>query len=313
MKLKYSGSEKGLKLTPSGIEHYSDLLKDTTLALSSDELPDPEKTVFAISDRRDILENPPNLHVWINKSSLQTLMAEHLYLALMAKEPSSRSCRVIQNERLHDEQTQTVLSLSRDDFSGFAFGSSIFIDVLVYSKAKADGEGPLIQGFKRFSLSFSAVAGLWSIQSVEPQFFVNRGGGLNTMFLTEMDFDGEEDLTTKPAIDVVTVFINNVCAREFERLTNKPDASGDVIRRFFVHGIILKIAQQLLVTCSEYPRQADDGSVASKLLEILQINSDGDYLSLRDNAQRDPEKLSLRIQNRLELTSAISRFKGGKP
>jgi hypothetical protein len=310
MNLKYSGSEKGLKLTPIGIDHYADLLKSTALSLSSDDKPDPDKMIFPISDRRSIFDDPPKAHVSIDQVALSALRTKKLYLALMVKEPSSRSCRIILNENLTDELAQATISLSCDDFADLAFGSSVFIDILIYEKTRI--QGPLIQGFKRFSLSFSAVAGLWSIESVEPHFFVSRGGGLNTMFLTEMDFDGEDDLKTKPAIDVVTVYINNTCVREFERLTNKLDASGDVIRRFFVHGIILKIAQQLLASCIDFPREADDGSVASKLLEILQINSEADYLFLRDNAQRDPEKLSLRIQHRLELAGAVTKFTGGR-
>jgi hypothetical protein len=116
----------------------------------------------------------------------------------------------------------------------------------------------------------------------------------------------------KPAIDVVKVYLNKDCVREFERLTNKSDTSGDVIRRFFVHSIILKIAQQLVTACVTYPKKADDGSVASKILEILNIDTEASYLSLQQEALRDPETLSLRIQHRLSLSGAIAKYTGGK-
>lgn len=167
-------------------------------------------------------------------------------------------------------------------------------------------------GTKRFSLSFSAVAGLWSIEAVEPQFFISRGGGSDTMFITVMEFDGEDDLTSKPAIDVVKVYVNKDCVRELERLTNKSDTSGDVIRRFFVHSIILKIAQQLMTVCLTYPRQSDDGSVASRILEILNIDTETAYIQLQQEASRDPQSLSLRVQHKLELSNAVGKYTGGK-
>jgi subtilisin family serine protease len=59
-------------------------------------------------------------------------------------------------------------------------------------------------------------------------------------------------------------------------------------------------------------KKADDGSVASKILEILNIDTEASYLSLQQEALRDPETLSLRIQHRLSLSGAIAKYTGGK-
>jgi precorrin-2 methylase len=310
MFLKYNGSEKGLKLTPKGVDHYSDLLSKTALTLSSEEKADPERIVISVSDRQELLNGGLAVEVSISEALIDFFQDKDLKLAVIVKESASRSSRIAYRDSFDQAVSLGRLEIAEEIFKGLAFMSSIYIDVLVYEVTTEYGY--LVQALKRFSLSFSAVAGLWSIEAVEPQFFINRGGGKDTMFITIMDYEGEEDLTMKPAIDVVKVYLNKDCVREFERLTNKSDSSGDVIRRFFVHSIILKIAQQLLTACVTYPKKADDGSVASKMLEILNIDTESSYLSLQQEALRDPETLSLRIQHRLSLSSAIAKYTGGK-
>ena len=310
MKLKYNGSEKGLRLAPKGVEHYSDLLGKTSLLLSTDDKAEPGRTVVPVSDRRVLLDGGVVVEVSIPETLIDFFHGKDLMLAILVKETASRSSRVAFQCTLEEALSLGRLEITKDLFKGLAFISSIFIDVLVYEVTTEYGY--LVQALIRFSLSFSAVAGLWSIEAVEPKFFISRGGGKDTMFITTMEYEGEEDLTMKPAIDVVKVYINKDCVREFERLTNKADASGDVIRRFFVHSIILKIAQQLVTACANYPREADDGSVASKILEILNIETEADYLSLQQEALRDAETLSLRIQHRLSFSSAIAKYTGGK-
>jgi hypothetical protein len=310
MTLKYSGSEKGLKLNPQGVEHYSQLLKETSLQIKPEGDSDPTQIVYSIADRNELLENQITVNIVINESLVQDLPAESVSVAILVKESSSRSCEIAYQAPLNRDNYKKQITLDEELFKNFSYSSSIFIDVVVYDKSPEYGFR--IQALKRFSLSFASIAGLWSIEAVDPQYFVSRGGGVNTMFITEMEFDGEEDLTMKPAIDVVKVFLNKNCVIEFGRLTNKLDTSGDVLRRFFVHSIILKISQQLLNVCSSYPRQADDGSVAAKILDILSVDSEADYFTLQDEVRRDPERLSLRIQNKLQLTSSIAKYTGKK-
>lgn len=308
--MNYSGTEKGLKLSPRGVDHYSSLLNATNLLVSEDQAEDADKINFSISERNELLEYPPVINIIPDQESLQLLKGKTLSVAVIVKEQSSRSSRVAHNRKIDINYDGDQIQLSRSDLENLSFNSGIHIDVLIYENSRQAGQ--LIQGFKRFNLSFSAIAGLWSIESVDPSFFVEIEGGLNTMFLTKMNYDGEEDLVTKPAIDIVKVFINKECVREFERLTNKSDTSGDVMRRFFVHSIIQKVALELVNTCNEYPATMEEGSVAKKMLKVLQIDNESQYLSLAEEAKRDPEKLSMRIQDRLLLSSSISRFTGGK-
>lgn len=311
MMLKYSGSEKGLRLNPKGVEHYSQLLKETSLQISPESDCDPTQVVFSITERSELLESPVIVNIAIEEKLIKDIPGNCLSLAVIVKESSSRSCEIAYQAELKNVATAAQsITLDETLFTNFAYGSSIFIDVIVYDKSPEYGYR--VQALKRFSLSFASIAGLWSIEAVDPQYFINRGGGTNTMFITEMEFDGEEDLTMKPAIEVVKVCVNKNCVIEFGRLTNKLDTSGDVLRRFFVHSIILKISQQLLKVCTTYPRQADDGSVAAKLLDILSVNSEAEYFSLQDEVRRDPERLSLRIQNKLQLTSSIAKYTGKK-
>lgn len=310
MSLKYNGSEKGLKLSPKGVDHYSDLLSKTALTLSNDDKADPERTVISVSDRQELLNGGVAVEVSIAEALIEFFQDKDLMLAVLVKESASRSSRIAYRATLEQAVGLGKLEIPEEAFKGLAFMSSVFIDVLVYEVSSEYGY--LVQALKRFSLSFSAVAGLWSIEAVEPQFFISRGGGKDTMFITMMEYEGEEDLTMKPAIEVVKVYLNKECVREFERLTNKSDSSGDVIRRFFVHSIILKIAQQLVTACASYPKTADDGSVASKILEILNIDTEAAYYLLQQEALRDPETLSLRIQHRLCLSGAIAKYTGGK-
>lgn len=310
MTLKYSGSEKGLKLNPQGVEHYSQLLQDTSLQIRTETDPDPAQIVFSITDRSELLENPIAVNIAINEKLISNLPSDNLSLAILIKESSSRSCEIAYQSTLDKATHKEQVELDEALFLNFSYTSSIFIDVVVFDKTSEFGHR--VQALKRFSLSFASISGLWSIEAVDPQYFINRGGGADTMFITEMEFEGEEDLTMKPAIDVVKVCLNKNCVIEFGRLTNKLDTSGDVLRRFFVHSIILKISQQLLKVCNSYPRQADDGSVAAKILDILNVDSEADYFSLQDEVRRDPERLSLRIQNKLQLTSTISKYTGKK-
>ena len=309
MSLKYSGSEKGLRLTPKGIDHYADLLGKSYILLSSDQKEDPSTTTFSIADRQDLLDGNGSVNLCLDQEALTSLRDKQLTLCVLAKESSSRSCNVIYNASIDANSFSHNVPLAADSFKGFAFNSSIFIDALIYEVSPLYGY--IIQGFKRFSLSFSAIAGLWSIEAREPDFFVKRGGGVETLFLTEVTQD-EDDLVSRPAFEVVKVYINNTCVREFERLTNKADTAGDVLRRFFVHSVLLKISQQLFKSFESYPGQCDDGSVASKVLEILDIQSEVDYESLAQQSKYDPEQLSLRIQNRLSLSGTVSKFTGGK-
>ena len=310
MDMNYSGTEKGLKLNPRGVDHYSSLLQSTSLLINEDQDADAEKINFSISERSELLESPPIINIVPDQECLDSLKDKSLSIAVIIKEQSSRTSRVVYNQPIGSNYKGDEIQLSTSDFDNLSFSSGIHIDALIYESLGQNGQ--LIQGFKRFNLSFSAIAGLWSIESVDPSFFVGIGGGTNTMFFTKMDHDGEEDLLTKPAIDIVKVFINKQCVREFERLTNKSDTSGDVIRRFFVHSIIQKIALELINTCSEYPATMEEGSVAQKMFKILQIENESQYLSLLEEAKRDPEKLSMRIQERLLLSSSISKFTGGK-
>jgi len=310
MTLKYSGSEKGLRLNPQGVEHYSQLLQETSLQIRTESDPDPSQVVYSITDRSELLENPVVINIAIDGKLISDLPNENLFLAILVKESSSRSCEIAYQATLNNAAQKSRVEIDEDLFLNFSYNSSIFIDVVVFDKTSEYGHR--IQALKRFSLSFASIAGLWSIEAVDPQYFINRGGGGDTMFITEMEFEGEEDLTMKPAIEVVKVCLNKNCVIEFGRLTNKLDTSGDVLRRFFVHSIILKISQQLLKVCNSYPRQADDGSVAAKILDILNVDSEADYDSLQNEARRDPERLSLRIQNKLQLTSSIAKYTGKK-
>jgi len=310
MTLKYSGSEKGLRLFPQGVEHYSQLLQETSLQIRTESDPDPSQVVYSITDRSELLENPVVINIAIDGKLISDLPNENLFLAILVKESSSRSCEIAYQATLNNAAQKSRVEIDEDLFLNFSYNSSIFIDVVVFDKTSEYGHR--IQALKRFSLSFASIAGLWSIEAVDPQYFINRGGGGDTMFITEMEFEGEEDLTMKPAIEVVKVCLNKNCVIEFGRLTNKLDTSGDVLRRFFVHSIILKISQQLLKVCNSYPRQADDGSVAAKILDILNVDSEADYDSLQNEARRDPERLSLRIQNKLQLTSSIAKYTGKK-
>lgn len=310
MTLKYSGSEKGLKLNPKGVEHYSQLLKETSLQIRHEADLDPTQVVYSITDKNELLENRITVNISIDENLAEELPRESVSVAVLIKESSSRSCEIAYQAQLDKSNHKKKVELDEELFRNFSYNSSIFIDVVVYDKSPEYGFR--IQALKRFSLSFASIVGLWSIEAVDPQYFINRGGGADTMFITEMEFDGEEDLTMKPAIDVVKVCLNKNCVIEFGRLTNKLDTSGDVLRRFFVHSIILKISQQLLKVCSSYPRQADDGSVAAKILDILSVNSEADYFMLQDEVRRDAERLSLRIQNKLQLTSSIAKYTGKK-
>lgn len=310
MNIKYSGSEKGLRLPPKGIEHYSELLGKSYILLSADQKADPSTTTFSITDRQELLDGSGSVNLHLDQEALALLTDKHLTVCILIKEPSSRSCNILHDSSINTESGPIEIQLDVDAFKGFAFNSSIFVDALIYEVNPEYGY--VIQGFKRFSLSFSAIAGLWSINAREPDFFVQRGGGMETLFLTEIESEDDDDLLTKPAFEVVKVNINNTCVREFERLTNKTDTSGDVLRRFFVHSVLLKISQQLFKSHESYPVQCDDGSVASKMLEILDIKSALEYESLAQQSISDPEKLSLRIQNRLSLSGSVSKFTGGK-
>ena len=308
--MKYSGAEKGLPLSPEGVDHYSSLLNLTNLILNDEQTQDPEKISFSIPERNELLETPPIINIIADKESLKSLKGRQLKVAIILKEQLSRISRVLHHQEISPEYDGEKIELSKSDFDNLSFVSGNNIDVVIYEQSPKIGH--LIQGFKRFSLNFSSIAGLWRIEAVDPSYFVEVGGGENTMFLTKLDYESEDDLVKRPAVDIVKVLVNKDCVAQFKRLSVKADTSGDVINRLFVHNIVQKIALELINQWSDYPALMEEGSVAEKMLKVLDIENEAQYLSLVQEAKRDPEKLSMKIQDRLSLSPSVAKFTGGK-
>ena len=168
MDMNYSGTEKGQKFAPEGVSNYSSLLRLTSLTLNEGQAEEHEKTSFSIPEKYELLESPPIINIVADQESIKSLNGKDISVAVILKELSSRSSRVIHNERVKPDYVGEKIQLSKADFDNLAFNGGMNIDVLIYEKS--DKTGHLIQGFKRFSLNFSAIAGLWSIESVDPSF-----------------------------------------------------------------------------------------------------------------------------------------------
>ena len=59
------------------------------------------------------------------------------------------------------------------------------------------------------------------------------------MFLTKLEYDEDDDLISKPAIDIVKVLVNKDCVQEFRGSQINLTQAG-CYQQIFVHGIIQK-------------------------------------------------------------------------
>ena len=107
MDMNYSGTEKGLKLNPRGVDHYSSLLQSTSLLINEDQDADAEKINFSISERSELLESPPIINIVPDQECLNSLKDKSLSIAVIIKEQSSRTSQSNTNNRLDAIITET--------------------------------------------------------------------------------------------------------------------------------------------------------------------------------------------------------------
>jgi tRNA A37 N6-isopentenylltransferase MiaA len=83
-----------------------------------------------------------------------------------------------------------------------------------------------------------------------------------------------------------------------------------MISRMFVSSVVSATVYKMLELCVDYPHNCEDESVASKILNLLNTRDEISYGEFREEALRNPELISVKIQNAVEMASAAASFSG---
>ncbi|MCX5926700.1 MAG: hypothetical protein NTZ23_05185 [Cyanobium sp. LacPavin_0920_WC12_MAG_63_22] len=308
MEAKYQGTEKGQPLTPDGQGGYETLLSQTCFCESDDSTLQPDQLAFSVSDKSGFFENSPHISVELDLNVLEAYESEGLQIAVILKEQSSRSSCIAYKGNIETATHGMAVHLTPELFSQFCLTNKVFIDIVVF--VEDDDFGLLEKAFKRFSLSFGTTAGYFSIEERDPSYFVARGGGEDTVWLTSVEASDENDLTCRPATDVVKVYVNTRCSRQLEKITNQVNVSGDLVSRMFVASVVSTTIHRMLELCIEYPHTCEDESVASKILDLIDAKDEISYGEFREEALHNPEAIGIKVQNAFDMATAAASFSG---
>ncbi len=304
------GSESGEYLAPGGVNFYKSLLKDSYFLESEDHEPDSSINTFAISYREEFFEFKPSINVILDENSLRKIKKE-IFLTIIVKENISRQCEILYEEMVDLKENKTIqLILEEKYFENFTFNNSIHLDAIVYSKEK--DKLPTIESIKRFTLRFTGILGLFSPEPRPPEFFEIYGGGKNSMSLTIIEAENKDQFTDLNASEILKVYINENCVREFDLMLNQNIATSDALSIYWVSNIVTQAVLKLFAVCDKYPIPKNSESIASRILKFLEINSEDEYDQMRILIQNNPENVNIKIQNELKLSEKIQDFRGKK-
>ena len=304
------GLESGDYLAPGGLNFYKSLLKDSYLQESEEIEPDSSINTFSIAYKEEFFESSPTINIVFDQKSLKGIKKE-IFLTVIAKENISRQCEIIFEKPLLINESKTLkITLRESQFRKFTFNNSIHIDVIVYSKE--NNKLPTIEAIKRFSLRFTGILGLFSPEPRSPEFFEIYGGGKDSLCLTMVEANEHEQFTDLDAIELIKVYINVNCVKDFDLMLSQNNATSRALSIYWVSNIVSQVAIKLFEICDKYPIPTNTESIASKLLEYLNINNEDEYFKMRDLIQNNPDFINIKIQNKLQLTSKINDFRGKK-
>tara|TARA_B100001057_G_scaffold482653_1_gene558374 strand:+ start:2279 stop:3211 length:933 start_codon:yes stop_codon:yes gene_type:complete len=304
------GSESGKYLAPGGVNFYKSLLKDSYLLESEEHEPDSSINTFAISYKEEFFEFKPSINVILDQKSLREIKKE-IFLTIIAKENISRQCEIIYEEIINFRENKPLeLVLKEKHFEKFTFNNSIYLDAIVYSKEK--GKFPTIESIKRFTLRFTGILGLFTPEPRPPEFFEIHGGGKNSMSLTIIEAEDKDQFTDLNASEILKVYINENCVREFDSMLNQNVATSNALSIYWVSNIVNQAVLKLFEICDKYPIPKNPESIASRIFKFLKINNEDEYKHMRFLIQSNPESINIKIQNELKLSEIIQDFRGKK-
>ena len=306
------GSESGEYLPPKNIPFYKSLLKKTFFLEREEDIGDENIIHFAINNKQDFFDGNPMIKICLDEKDCKEI-EEDLFIAILLKEEKTRQYKQVENKLLNFEKGFNFdIFLEEQHFNSFALISNIHIDAIVYSKSEKGL--PIIESFKRFNLQFGGIANWFSIESRSEEFFIDRKGGPNTLFLTEVIFSDRDELIEKNAAEIVKVYINNSCSKEYDRMTaQKNNPISETLCLNWASDVFYQATIKLFHEFEDYPHPIDNKeSLAAKTLDLFNIEDDISYKEMRDYAFNSPEIIHMKVQNFLEIASKIGTYKGKK-
>ena len=308
------GSESGDYIPPKGNPHYETLLKSSYFLEKDNDNPDESLLIFPIEDKDSFFEDNPIINIVVDESDYGNIDKE-LYLTIILKEEISRKAKVIKNEKLNFDDAnefEKSVNFREDHFKEFSLSSSINVDAIIYSKG--DNKIPNIEAFKRFTLRFSGIAGIFSIIEQPPEFFSNNDGGPNSLTFLKIDYENENDLKEKNSCDIVKVYINSSFSTPYKNMLNQISSStSDTLSIMWTTNIISQIILQVFEILDDYPNDIEnEDSVVARIFKLYDIDDERKFTEAKDRIKRSPQKINTFIEDKLNLGENINKFRGKK-
>ena len=308
------GSESGDYIPPKGLPFYKSLLKSSYFLEKDNDIPDESIVTFAIDDKESFLADNPIINIVVDENDYKKIKKE-LFLTIILKEELSRKAKVIHNEKLNfnnDDEFEKTINLDQNHFKEFSLSSSMNIDAIIYSKD--DRKIPNIEGLKRFTLRFSGIAGIFSINEQTPEFFISKGGGANSLTMLMIDYESENDLIEKNSCDIVKVYINSNFSSQYKNMIGQVSSStSDTLAIMWTTNIIAQVILKLFEILEEYPNDIENElSMASKIFELYEINDAQKFAEQKIKIKTNPQIVSTFIEHKLNLGDRIKNFRGKK-
>ena len=306
------GSESGEYLPPNNIPFYKSLLKKTFFLERGEDIGDENIIHFAINNKEDFFDGNPIIKVCLEENDCKEIEGD-LFLTILLKEEKTRQYKQVEDKLLNFEKGFNFdIFLEEKHFKGFALNSNIHIDTIVYSNSKKGL--PIIESFKRFNLQFGGIANWFSIESRPEEFFIDKKGGPNTLFLTEVIFVDRDELIEKNAAEIVKVYINNSCSKEYDRMTaQKNNPISETLCLNWASDVFYQATLKLFTEFEDYPSKIEnEESLAAKTFDLFNIEDEISYQEMRNYALNSPEIIHMKVQNFLEISSKVGTYKGRK-
>ena len=306
------GSESGEYLPPKNIPFYKSLLKKTLFLEKGEDIGDENILHFAINNKEDFFDGNPMIKVRLEEQNCKKIDGD-IFIAILLKEEKTRQYNQVEDKLLNFEKGFNFdICFEKQHFNGFALNSNVHVDAIVYTKSNKGL--PKIESFKRFNLQFGGIANWFSIESRSKEFFIDKKGGANTLFLTEVIYGDRDELTQKGAAEIVKVYINESCSEQYDRMTaQKNNPISETLMLNWACDVFNQAALKLFREFEDYPSEIEnEESLAAKTFDLFTIKDDISYKEFREYAIYNPEIIHMKIQNFLEIASKIETYKSRK-